>query len=100
MKMLLVETLGRFMLLDPNNLVEIRSKGYTVVPFTNFVDAMRGDRLTVIAELKDTATDAEWRNYVTESDGDLELAKASFLSSFGKDAEPQLPIPAPRKGRK
>ena len=88
---LLVETAGQFQFLDDETGNVIRHDGYTVVPQTNLVAkfSLLG-QLKLIAQLNDDATDAEWRAYVKECEGDLTLAVESFRSRFplpGTDVE-------------
>jgi hypothetical protein len=82
---ILVETMGEFQLLDPETGTLIRSVGYTVATATGFTQ-VRAEQLNVVSKLTDEATDEEWLKYVAESDGDGELAMASFLSSYGDGA--------------
>lgn len=104
--MLLVETVGAFQLVDNDrrNPV-IRHQGYTVVHRTDFVShRISLSQVHIIAELSEKATDEEWLKYYEASDFDLDLAKESFLSSFGKDVSappdpPAPPSPPPSKGK-
>lgn len=86
MTMLLVATAGNFQLIDTVSQKLIRHEGLTVAPKTDFLDLFI-DRIDVISELSDEATDAEWLKYVAESEGDLDLARDSFLSSYGVGAQ-------------
>lgn len=91
--MLLVETIGAYQLVDHDrrNPV-IRHEGYTVVHRTDFVSyRISLGQLRIVAELTAEATDDEWLKYVSESDNDLNLARDSFLSSFGPKAAPSQP---------
>jgi hypothetical protein len=105
MKML-VETAGRYQLMDNDTRTLIRHEGYTVVSRTTFVDkwVMLG-QIKFVAEVADAATDAEWREYVKASDGDLQLALESFKANFpvGGAVVPESPEasetpPRKRKG--
>lgn len=80
---LLVKTRGPYSLMDPYTSQVIRKNGWTVVQLTVFVETQRGYQIDTVAELNDAATDEEWLKYVAESKGDLELAKAAFLSTYG-----------------
>ena len=78
----LVETTGEFQLLLGDGRL-IRSQGYTVVERSEFVHARTVlGQVRTVGEVNDDATDEEWLKFVSESDGDLELALASFVSSF------------------
>ena len=88
--MQLVETTGSFQLMGPTYL--IRFEGYTVVPNDSFVSSeISRERVRLIASLHEDATDEEWLNYLKDSDGNLELAVASFLARFGPD-QPELKL--------
>ena len=92
MPKILVETSGRFKLLDLSvrPAQDINHARPSVVVNSHFVQARVGlGQLAVLATLKDEATDAEFAKYVTESKGDMTLAVSSFVASFGLDAEPK-----------
>lgn len=93
--MLLVETVGAYQLVDHDRRNPVmRHEGYTVTHRTDFVSyRISLGQLRIIAELTSEATDAEWLKYVSESDGDLNLARDSFLSSFGMKAAGHAPAP-------
>lgn len=89
---LLVKTRGPYSLVDPYTHQMIRKNGWTVVTMTPFVEQQRGYQIETVAELPNAASDAEWLEYVEGSKGDLELAKASYLSKFeGKPEKPAAP---------
>lgn len=79
---LLVKTRGQYSLMDPYEGQDIRMDGYTVVRITPFIEQQRAFQIETVAELPDSATDAEWLEYVAASGGNLDLAKASYLASF------------------
>lgn len=90
---LLVKTRGPYSLVDPYSLQMIRKNGWTVVSLTPFIEQQRGYQIETVAELPNAATDDEWLEYVKASDGDLDLAKASYMSKFeGKSDEPAAPV--------
>ncbi|MDH7796426.1 MULTISPECIES: hypothetical protein [unclassified Beijerinckia] len=81
--MILVETAGNFQLMDPMTGAVIRHEGYTCVPNSSFI----GQRIAlnqahVVAEVNNDATDADWRDTVEQSKGDIELAIAAFVAEF------------------
>jgi hypothetical protein len=92
--MLLVETDGAFQLIDQDRRnPTIRHEGYTVVHRTDFVSyRVAIGQLGIVAELNDEATDEEWMKYYADSDFDLELARDSFLSTYGKKASAPRPV--------
>lgn len=98
MRKILVETVGSFQLVDHDRSNPVmRHEGYTVVQCTDFVTyRISLGQVTIVAELKDEATDAEWLRYLESSDNDLDLAREAFLSTFGKSAAP-APKRAPGK---
>lgn len=83
----LVETTGQFMLVDPAQVEVIEADRPSVVSSTSFVQQRVSlGQIKILAELKDDASDMEFRDFVRESEGDMPLAVESFLSKFGKDA--------------
>lgn len=93
MKKLLVETTGNFSLIDgTRGLVDIRSTRPTVVVSTSFVqNRIALGQIKVLAELPEEATDEDWVKFLEESDGDVDLARESFVSSFG---DPEFDVDA------
>lgn len=89
MAKLLIETIGAFQLVDDDRINPVlRHQGYTVVTSTDFVSyRISLGQVTIVSELSDDATDTEWLKYYEESDRDLDLARESFLSNFGKKAQ-------------
>ena len=92
----LVETIGDIMLMDVVTGAVIRSAGATVVQPSTFTQERLATDLKIIASVNDEATDAEWLKYVAETDGDGELALASFLSAYPVESAvtelPAMPI--------
>jgi len=86
MKMLLVESLGNYMLM---------TRGGDVEPFRPSVIEHTGQfdqfvsqsQAKLICELKDSATDAEFKNFFDGSERDVALATEAFLAKFSVDAE-------------
>lgn len=89
---LLAETKGAFQLNDMAHHAgqRIRSHRPGVVENTHFIqDRIGRGQIHVIAELKDTATDADFVGYVKESEGDMQLAIDAFLAEFGTEVAEQ-----------
>lgn len=87
----LIETTGEFGLVDygVNPAAVIPSTRPCVVEGSGFVTLRHhAGQLRTLGELKDEATDAEFKKYWDETKGDSELAVSSFLSTYGKDATP------------
>jgi hypothetical protein len=81
---LLVETVGQFMLVD--GLQEIQATRPSVIsPSHFFSERVSRNQINVLAELKDEATDLEFKKFLAESNGDMDLAVESFLSTFGAE---------------
>jgi hypothetical protein len=105
MSLSLVETIGDFQLIDDTR-QHIPANRPAVVEMGHFFQAraLIGQLRLVQAELKPTATDAEFLTYWRESDGDRDLAIASFVSAFGpkavEPAEPELPLGDPEADAK
>ncbi len=97
---ILCETTGDFMLVDLTTGQEVSSTRPAVISMTNFFSqrSMIG-QLRKLGDLTDEATDAEFAKYVTDSDGDIDLAVDAFLSSFGVEA-PSEKAPAKRRKAK
>lgn len=94
---LLIETTGNFGLLHAEQDEFVRPVGFTVVLASQWAnERVSLGQLLTKAALNDEATDEEWRETVRESDGDLELAVASFVDRFPADAaSARTPEPAP-----
>jgi hypothetical protein len=88
---LLVETEGAVQFIDPAHSTHIRGNRPTVAPSSNFIHlkASQGQILVLAQDLKPEATDEVFAEYWAESKGDKDLAVASFLSKYGKDAVEQ-----------
>ena len=106
MSYLLVETLGSRMLVHPTGAVVFHHRP-TVVPNTDWVGHQIAlNHLRVLAALGENATDQEWAEWLRASEGDVDLARDSYLSKLR--GPPPEPAPAPvsepepvvaRKGR-
>lgn len=84
------ETTGDFMLVDySNNGQTVHAGEINVVEVTPFINsrAMIG-QLRFLGEVNDEATDAELQKFIKEADDDVDLAIASFLSTFGLESAP------------
>lgn len=96
---LLVETTGAFQVLNPDTYERIRHEGLTVVTKSQFIHERASiGQLRVKGQVNDEASDDEWLETLRESDGDEELALASFLDRYpadaGRPAEKQIPAPS------
>ncbi len=94
---ILVETTGAFQLLHPELHEHVRRHGKTLIEKSQWAHEKTSiGQLRVVAQLNDEASDAEWLDTVKDSDGDEELALASFQDRFPVDAESaQRPEPEP-----
>jgi hypothetical protein len=72
----------------------------SVIPRSGFIDARIAlGQIVKVADVPDEATDDEFEAFWRDSDGDRDLAVASFLSKFDPEA-PQAPAPKPsRRGK-
>lgn len=90
----LVETMGNFELLVPENGEYIRGEGATVVHSNSFVQArIAKGELNLIENLVDEATDAEYLEFVASSDvkdGDYKLANEAFLGAYGEKSSEKV----------
>jgi len=94
----IVITTGKFSLIDASQRLEINKNTPTVVRSTPFVEErLAMGHLRTLAQVSDDATQAELVKYVKESDGDLTLAVAAFVSAFDPypQVEPAQEAPAP-----
>lgn len=84
MKRCIVQTKGDFVLLNTTG-EAIESHRPTVVAMTSFVETrLQKDELKVFARhLPREATDEEFREFLKESENDVELAVNSFCAKFG-----------------
>ena len=85
---ILAETIGSFTLQDIMYGETIPAHRPAVVPSTNFFQARMGlGQVKMLGELVESATDAEFKEFIRETitDGvpDMPLAVESFLSKFG-----------------
>ncbi|WP_164264027.1 hypothetical protein, partial [Stenotrophomonas maltophilia] len=66
----------------------VRADGITVVEKSlHWSEFISLGKVEVHAQVNDEATDAEWLETLAASDGDEELALASFLDRYPVDAE-------------
>jgi hypothetical protein len=98
----IVETTGDHMLIHVKTGESIHAHRPSVAEDDEFLHYQVGLRhLRILArDLPSTVTDAEWAIWLKECDGDMDLAIASFVSSFEK-AEPLAEvISVTKKGKK
>jgi len=90
----LIETTGKFMLLDPVTLEEIHSRRPTVASKTSFIEQRinMGHISLLKADLPDSASDAEFATFWKECAGDKELAVESYLASLAGSLAEGRPI--------
>jgi hypothetical protein len=102
MPKLLVKPTGRFTLSDPVTRDLVVPQRPTVVNSSAFIsNRIAVDQITVIAKLKDEATDLEFLRYWRESDNKEDLATSSFLSAFAENAPvPESSAVTAKRGRK
>ena len=83
MKML-VSTKGDFMLVNPQNGEEVRWNRPSVVREATFISEKLSTGVLQLhaATLPDTADDAGWAEWLKASDGNTDLAVASYITSF------------------
>lgn len=93
---LVVETTGDFQVLHAEQRELARAQGYSVVEKAQFWhERISIGQVIVKGQVNDEATDAEWLETVRESDGNLDLALASFLDRYPVDeASAKKPEPA------
>lgn len=94
--MLLVETCGDYQMMDFTSGEIARHDRASVVPSSDFFQVqIELRKLRMLAELADTATDADWVETLKSSDNDAALAIEAFKSMHPvAGAEP---APAPKK---
>lgn len=93
---IVVETRGDFMLVDVTTRAEIGIRRPTLVPFSSFIDSRiaRRELKNHMTGFPDQATDKEFQEFLSESEGDVELACASYMAKF--EPSPELDeAPAP-----
>lgn len=102
MAKLLVKTSGDFMLTSPTDRFEVEPGRPYVVPQCAFCDQFAAlGRLSVLrTDLPDSANDADWMGFWTESHGNLDLAIESYLSTLDVDPEPEAAAPKKRAAKK
>lgn len=95
---LLAETTGSFGLLDLSTGHALNSHRPSVIPRSPFIDSRIAlNQIVKVADVPDEATDEAFEAFWNESDGDRDLAVASFLSTFEPDA---AKAPATKNTRK
>jgi hypothetical protein len=93
---ILAETTGDFMLHDLSTGQSIQAGRPSVITRSGFVDARIAiSQVVKVADLPDEATDEEFASFWADSDGDQELAVASYLSKF----DPEAPATPKRRGK-
>lgn len=94
---ILVSTTGSFQLVHSEQHELVRAHGDTVIEKSQWAQGRVSiGQLLVSAQLNDEASDAEWLKTLAESDGDRDLALASFLDRYPADAESaRRPEPPP-----
>lgn len=99
---LLVQTTGKFMLIDSITGNPIEHNRPSVVEPSGFIQHRSMiQQVKHIADLSDEATDAEFHKYWKESEGDKDLAIASFVEKFGVKSQSEADEKsAPAKGKK
>lgn len=84
MQTAIIETTGSFGLTDPNNLVEVHFDKPTCAPITGFISQRiaLGQVRVLEGNLPEGANDTEFQRYLSESNGNLDLAIDAYLASF------------------
>lgn len=89
---LIVTTTGSFSLMDFTQKVDINKGKPTVVKSTHFIQERLGmGHLKLLAQISDDATQEEMLAYLTDSEGDVELAVAAYLSKFDEPTPAAAP---------
>jgi hypothetical protein len=100
---ILAHTTGAFMLVDSTTGDEIAPFRPSVIRRSSFIDTrVKLKQIVVVSELTEDATDAQFVQFLKESDNDIELAMQSFVAAFGpKEEAPEqvdaAPAPTPKK---
>lgn len=94
---ILVSTTGSFQLMNSAQEELVRSEGLTVVTKSRYwSEYISLGSVEVHGQVNDEATDAEWLETLRESDGNQDLALASFLDRYPVDtASARRPEPPP-----
>lgn len=80
---ILVQTSGEFQLRVEDTGELVRAYGYSVVrPSPWLGQKIAGGQVEVLEKLGQDATQEDWDDTVTQSDGDLELARKAFASEY------------------
>lgn len=93
----LIQTTRPILLIDPTTRQIVTHNRPHVVDFSSFFEARtgKGEIKVITADLPAAATDAEFEACLKDSDGDVELAVAAFLSIVAPEPE-QAPKPKPK----
>ncbi len=84
---LLAETTGEFMLVDSSSGESIPSSRPAVITVSQFYNSRIAlNQVVKVSDVPDEASDEEFQKFWEDSDGDRDLAVASFLSSFDAEA--------------
>ena len=87
---LLAETTGEFLLHDLSTGQTLQSSRPSVIARSGFIDARIAlSQITKIADVPDQASDEDFADYWATSEGDRDLAIASYLSTFEQPAAPE-----------
>ncbi len=87
MPKLLVETIGPHVLIHPTGAIVHYDRPTVVVDMPDWASfEIARSNLVVLERLPDQANDQEWALWLKESDGDVELARASYVSHLRGDA--------------
>lgn len=102
MSKLLVRTLGAFQLLLEDTGELVRHEGISVVKAGSYFlqERVGKGQVEVVDKVSEIATQADWDDTLSQSDGDEELALASFVKEFPpskkhKHADDRDPDPLP-----
>ncbi|PZP71773.1 hypothetical protein [Methylorubrum populi] len=95
---ILVSTTGSFQLMNSAQEELVRADGLTVVQKSLFWgEHIAEGRVTIEGQVNDEASDAEWLETLRESDGNQDLALASFLDRYPVTAaSARAPEPPPK----
>jgi hypothetical protein len=99
----IAHTTGSFQLIDNLSGDLVSAHRPSVVSRTSFITARLAiGQLAILTEVPDAAKDEEFAKHWKESDGDMELAVQSFISTFeqAEDDAPETPRAPARGGKK
>jgi hypothetical protein len=96
---LLAETTGAFGLMDLSTGHTLNANRPSVIARSGFIDSRIAlGQIVKVADVPAEATDDEFEAFWRDSDGDRDLAVASFLSKFDPEA-PTPPVAQKKRGR-